>query len=208
MERKELSPHYPPRGQPKGPLTRGAKCTPLPAHSPSLPHWQTTLSENDCPHNNCPWFLGQELPREKYLIPLSHTCGVSNPNAEIYFGYSTWKEAHLLELMKKSPKSFPGYNHTKFIPPNILQGLVFSETVEFLSSIHIAHSSQRELSKTQISPLHVYIPNCHQSDFSHTYTHLFHKYVQLLLGAKHFCRYVKWSKKISIYVCLERGDIT
>lgn len=104
---------------------------------------------------------------------------------------STRNKAHLLGLMKKSPKLFLGYNHTKFTPPNILQSFVFSETVEFLSSIHIARSSQRKLSETQISSLQVYFPDCHQSDFSHTYTHLFHKYVQLLLGAKHFSRYVK-----------------
>lgn len=68
-----------------------------------------------CPHSNCLWILGQELPQEKYLIPLSHTCGVSNSNTEIYFGHilvaqvkGTGKEAHLLESMRKSPKSFLG----------------------------------------------------------------------------------------------------
>lgn len=85
MGRKELSPHYPALGQPKGPLTQGAKHTHywLSPLASSLP--DDTLREL-CPHSNCPEFGGQKLPWEKYLIPLSHTCAVINPNMEVYFG--------------------------------------------------------------------------------------------------------------------------
>lgn len=51
----------------------------------SLP--EDSLREWFCPRSDCPWFVGQELPREKYLIPLSHTCGVRNPNTERYFDH-------------------------------------------------------------------------------------------------------------------------
>ena len=184
MGRKELSPRYPPLGQPKGPLTQGAKRAHYQLHPLASSPPDDTLREL-CPHSNRPESGGQKLPWEKYLIPLSHTCSVINPNTGVYSGCifklhkgsRERKEANFPEPMKKSSDSFLSYNRPEFISPNFLQGLVFQVTVGFQSSTHITYLNQREFSKAQISSIQVSFPNCLQTDFSKTYTHLFHKHI-------------------------------
>lgn len=63
---------------------RAPHCRLIPFASSLTDH---KLREWLCPHGNCPWFGDQELPWEEYLISLSHTCGVSNLSAEMYFGH-------------------------------------------------------------------------------------------------------------------------
>ena len=185
MERKGLSPHYAPRGQPKGPLTRGA----------STPHHRliplASLLPNNalrgwlCPHSNCPWFLGQEPPQEKYLLPLSHTCGVSNSNTEIYFGHTLTapvkgigKETHLLESMKKSPKSFWGCNHTKLAPPNILWGWFCKRLWCFWVRCTLHTLARENFLKRRFPPsASIFQMVTRVGFFSETYTHLLHKYM-------------------------------
>ena len=176
MGRKALSPHYPPLGQPKGPLIQGAQHTPLQACSPwvltTRRHSQGTLPTaivhdlgvRSC-HRKSIWFHFHTLVVSAIQVQKTVLATFS-----LLKGNSTVKETHLSESMKKSSNLFLGYNHTEFTSSNILQGLLFQVTLGFLSSIYTVHSSQRELSS-----IHVCFPNCHQSDCSKILTHLFHE---------------------------------
>lgn len=148
MGRKELSPHYPALGQPKGPLTQGAKHT----HywlSPRIftARWYSQRTLSTAIVQN----LGVRSCHGKSIRPpLSHTCAVINPNMEVYFGciFTTQRQqcrerSPLCQNQWRNLLIHFCYNRPEFIWPNILQGLVFQALWGFKVQLTL-HTLTRE----------------------------------------------------------------
>lgn len=214
MGRKELSPHYPPLGQPKGPLTQGAKRAHYWLNLASSPP-DDTLREL-CPHSNRPESEGQKLPWEKYLIPLSHTCGVINPNTGVYSGCifklhkgsREGKEAHLPEPMKKSSDSFLSYNCPEFISPKSYKVWCSKWLWGFKVQLTLRSLTRENFLKHRFLPFKSLFQIVSRLIFlKHTLIYLTSIYtVAIRLSDSNLSRYGEWSRQESICVCQEKED--